>query len=130
MAQPISPDGGPPAWAVDKRAELAGQVAGEMGGPQSVKVAHVYAVLRYSYRAGVFIIDHLVFLVGLHLEALPGPHDLGPRVALDLALKEGVAALRKPGVAKDLLENRRRSSAFNVKRHPSLLLIFISSRQN
>ena len=39
---PISTDGGPPAWAVDKRAELRWQVAGEKGGQLSVKVAHVY----------------------------------------------------------------------------------------
>ena len=49
VAQLILTDGGPPAWAVDKRAEdWAGQVAGEKGGPpRSVKVVHVYVVLRY-----------------------------------------------------------------------------------
>ena len=48
VAQPILTDRGPPAWAVEKRAQnWAGQVAGEKGGPPSVKVAHVYEVLRY-----------------------------------------------------------------------------------
>ena len=47
VAQPISTDGGPPAWAVDKRQNWAGQVAGEKGRPQSVKVANVYGNRRY-----------------------------------------------------------------------------------
>ena len=42
-AQPISTDRGPPAWAVDKRAELGWpSSSGEKGGPPSVRVAHVY----------------------------------------------------------------------------------------
>ena len=50
MAQPISTDGVPPAWAV------AGQVAGEKGGPPpSVKVAHVYVVLQYYKMYGSFL---------------------------------------------------------------------------
>ena len=57
VAQPILTDGGPPAWAVDKRAEhWADQVAGDKGGPPSVKVAHVYLVLRYPLRTSLFII--------------------------------------------------------------------------
>ena len=48
VAQPILTDGGPPAWAVDKRAELGWpSSSGEKVGPPSVKVAHVYVVLRY-----------------------------------------------------------------------------------
>ena len=49
VVQPILTDGGPPAWAVQKRAELGrpSEVAGEKGGTPSVKVAHVYIVLRY-----------------------------------------------------------------------------------
>ena len=42
VTQPILTDGGPPAWAVDKRAELGWPSAGEKGCPPSVKV-----VLRY-----------------------------------------------------------------------------------
>ena len=37
VAQPISTDGGPPAWAVDKRAELGRPSSREKGGPPSVK---------------------------------------------------------------------------------------------
>ena len=50
VAQPISTDGGPPTWAVDKRAELGWAIStGEKGGPPpSVKVAHVCVVLRYK----------------------------------------------------------------------------------
>ena len=48
VAQPISTNGGPPAWAVKTRGQnWAGQVAGEKGGPPSVKVAHAYVVLRH-----------------------------------------------------------------------------------
>ena len=48
VAQPIFTDGGPPAWAVETRGQnWAGQVAGETGGPVSIKVAHAYVVLRY-----------------------------------------------------------------------------------
>ena len=45
VAQPISTDGGPPVLAVGQN--WAGQVVGEKGGLTSVKVAHVYIVLRY-----------------------------------------------------------------------------------
>ena len=55
VAQPILTDGGPPAWAVDKSGQnLAGQIAGEKGGPPSVSVAHVYVVLRYFRNATYF----------------------------------------------------------------------------
>ena len=49
VAQPILTDGGPPAWAVETRGQngLAKYLAGEKGGPPSVKAAHVYVVLRY-----------------------------------------------------------------------------------
>ena len=48
VAQPILTDGGPPAWAVDKRAELGWPISrGKGWPPPSVKVAHIYVVLRY-----------------------------------------------------------------------------------
>ena len=40
-AQPIWTDGGPPAWAVDERAELGWPSNRGKGGPPSIKVAHV-----------------------------------------------------------------------------------------
>ena len=52
VAQPILTDSGPSAWGQYTRGQnWAGQVAGEKGGPPpSVKVAHVYVVLRYSQK--------------------------------------------------------------------------------
>ena len=47
VAQPILTDGGPPAWAVYKRAELGWPSSRrEKDAPPSVKVAQVYVVLR------------------------------------------------------------------------------------
>ena len=49
VAQPILTDGGPPAWAVDKRAELGWPSSRGKGWPAVCKSgAHVYVVLRYS----------------------------------------------------------------------------------
>ena len=48
VAQPISTDGGPPAWAVDKRAELGWPNSRGKGWPPVCKLAHV--VLRYVIR--------------------------------------------------------------------------------
>jgi len=48
VTQPISTDSGPPTWPVDKRADLVWPSSRGKGGPPSVKVAHVYVVLRYK----------------------------------------------------------------------------------
>ncbi len=43
-----------------------------------------------------------------HLQALSGPYDLRSGVPVDATLEECVASLREPGIAEDLLEDRRR----------------------
>ena len=58
-----------------------------------------------TYGSGVLVVDHLVLVIGLHLESFPGPDHLRPRVSLDLALKEGVSSLGEAGIPENLLKD-------------------------
>ena len=75
-------DGGPPAWAVDQRAELGwlgsrgkGWPAVCKSGPPSVKVAHIYVVLPVLFGAST---RHAEFAAEVALPVLfpVDPHDL------------------------------------------------------
>lgn len=62
---------------------------------------------RWLALAGMYLV---AAMLTLHLQPLACPDDLWGGVASDLALKVGIAALSKSGIAEDLLEDRRRGT--------------------
>ena len=73
--------------------------------------------LLYSFEMFAVTLLYKRSLLTLHLQPLPRPDDLRGRVAPDLALEVGVAALGKPRIAEDLLEDRRRGALLHGERH-------------